>query len=297
MPMSLHRPALAAILVAFVAVLSLGLAAPARAVQPTPPMNPIASVALSYDGTYQGECWIFVKKVVKEATGREMGFDYRQGYFDAGAIEVSFDQAQMGDIIQIASDADTSPDASYSGLHTAIIVENLGDGIFNVVDSNRDFDGMVHQRSAYDPRAISARSGLNYHIYRITGGTPTIAPKLAAAAPPAPVVFRIGDHAITNTPGDVLNIRTSPNGSILPEFKFPDGTKVTITGEAVAAGAHTWVKVSSGLRDGWVASEYLVKDPAGPGSAAGAPAANGTPVRPVLAFHSFAVAIVSSDSN
>jgi hypothetical protein len=296
MPMSQHRPALAAILVAFVAVLALGLAAPARAAEPTPPMNPIAATALSYEGTYQGECWMFVKKVVKEATGKEMGFDYRQGYFDAGAVEVTFDQAQMGDIIQIADDADTSPDASYSGLHSAIITENLGDGRFNVIDSNQNFDGMVHQRLNYDPRAVSARSGLNYHIYRITAGAPTVAPRIAAPTPVQPLSFHIGDHLITNTPGDVLNIRTSPNGSILPDFKFPDGTHVTVTGEAVAAGTHTWVKVSSGLRDGWVASEYLARNPASSSSsAAGAPASNGAPVKPVLTFRTFAVAIGAGD--
>lgn len=297
MPMSQHRPALAAILVAFVAVLAFSLAAaPARAEALPQPMNPIAATALSYDGTYQGECWIFVKMVVKEATGRNMGFDYRQGYFDAGGVEVTVANAQAGDIIQIASDSDTSPDASYAGLHSAIVLENLGGGLFNVIDSNQNFDGVVHQRPNYNPGALAARSGLQYHIYRITGSAPTTAPRLAAAVPSVPAVplsFHLGDRLITNTPGDVLNIRTSPNGSAL-DFKFADGTRVTVTGEAVAAGAHTWVKVSNGLRDGWVASEYLAKDPASTSStAAGAPANNGAPVKPVLTFHAFAVAIGS----
>lgn len=295
MPMFQHRPALAAILVAFVAVLTLSLVAvPARAATLPQPMNPIAATALSYDGTYQGECWLFVKKVVKEATGHEMGFDYRQGYFDAGAVEVTAVQAQAGDIIQIARDSDTSPGASYGGLHSAIILENLGGGLFNVIDSNQNFDGMVGQRSGYNPGAFSGRSGLQYHIYRINGSAASTAPRLAAA-PPAPTVqltFHVGDRAITNTPGDVLNIRTTPNGTVVTDFKFPDSTRVTVTAEAVTAGAHTWVKVSSGLRDGWVASEYLAKDPASTSStAAGAPTVGGDPVKPVLMFHTFVVAI------
>src|SRR5690348_7796343 len=145
MPMSQHRLALAAILVAIVAALSMS--ARPHTVEAAPAaQNPIVTTALSYDGTYQGECWVFVKKVVLEATGRQMGFDYRQGFFDAGAVEVSTAAAQPGDIIQIADDNDTSPDASYNGLHTAIILVNHGDGTFDVIDSNRDFDGVVHQR-------------------------------------------------------------------------------------------------------------------------------------------------------
>src|SRR5690349_17467585 len=88
--------------------------------------GPIASTALQYLGTHGGQCWTFMQQVVLEATGRQIGFDYRQGFFEAGAIEVTADQAQNGDIIQIASDANTSPSASYAGLHTAIILRNLG---------------------------------------------------------------------------------------------------------------------------------------------------------------------------
>lgn len=71
------------------------------------------AAAVRYDGTWQGECWAFVKKVVREATGQEMGFDYRQGYFDAGATEVTVATAQPGDIIQIANDFNSGPNADY----------------------------------------------------------------------------------------------------------------------------------------------------------------------------------------
>ena len=91
MPMSPHRPALAAILVAVVAVLTAFAATPANAA-PTP-SNPIVQRALLDLGTYQGECWQFMKSVIREATGAEVGFDYHIGYLEAGAVEVSVEEA------------------------------------------------------------------------------------------------------------------------------------------------------------------------------------------------------------
>jgi hypothetical protein len=145
MPMSPHRLALAGIL-----LVALGLfAVPALVMAQSAPANathPMVATAAKYSGTYQGECWIFMKKVVLEATGIEMGFDYRHGYLDHGAVEVSLRQASAGDIIQIADDNYTDPDASYPGLHTFIISESNGDGTFDGWDSNAHWDGMVRFR-------------------------------------------------------------------------------------------------------------------------------------------------------
>ena len=168
MPMSQHRAALAAILVAVVAIYALSVV-PAIAA-PSVPANPVVAAAIQYDGTWQGECWAFVKKVVREATGQEMGFDYRQGYFDAGATEVTVAAARPGDIIQIANDANSGPNADYPGLHSSIVVENLGNGLFHVIDSNQNYDGMVRHRTEYSPSASAARYGLNFHIYRVVAG-------------------------------------------------------------------------------------------------------------------------------
>ena len=72
MPLSQqHRPALAAILVAVVAVLFATLAgSPAKAA--APPSNPILDRALLDLGSYQGECWTWMKEVVFDATGPEL---------------------------------------------------------------------------------------------------------------------------------------------------------------------------------------------------------------------------------
>ena len=295
MPMSQHRPALAAILVAVVAVLLLSTV-PASA---APPSSRIAATAIGYEGTWQGECWAFVKKVVKEATGREMGFDYRQGFFDAGAIEVRWDQAQSGDIVQIANDADTSANASYKGLHTAIIAENLGDGRFNIVDSNQNFDGMVHRRTSYNPAENAARSGLSYHIYRITG-SPSIAP--APRAIPVPgQKFQVGDRVVTATPKDTLRLRPTA-GTKLPEIGLlADRTRLTVTGGTVESDGYHWVKVSTPIGDGWVAVEYLARDTSPDSLSAGAPAAagpatsGGSGTKPLLQFRSFVPVVSAGD--
>ena len=289
MPMSPHRAALAAILVAVVATLTLtaghAIAAPAAA------SSPVASTALVYHGTWQGECWQFVKKVVREATGNEMGFDYRQGFFDAGASEVSLAAAQPGDIIQIASDRNTSADADYPGLHTAIILEVLGGGAFRIIDSNQNYDGMVRQRDNYNPSVAAARWGLQFHIYRIPVGpsAPKPAPSLtntgvtAAPTPPSPgQVLAAGDSAVVYTPGDILFLRPGPGRDTGELAKLQHGTAVTVISSPVSNGGLMWVKVSTTSGEGWVAAAFLSKEtpkPATP-SAAGA-------IAPLLPFRTF----------
>lgn len=284
MPMFQHRPALAAILAAVVAVLALAVPAAAAADSPSSQPSTIATTALKYDGTYQGQCWEFIKKVVLEATGKSIGFDYRQGFFEAGATEVSPSDAASGDIIQIANDADTSPSADYLGLHTSIIVNVLGGGTFDVVDSNMNFDGVVHVREGYDPAAAAARyPGLSFHIYRIAGGSgAAVAPKSTPApvlAPTAPSAWAVGNKATVNTPGDVLNLRDAPGGGRIALLSHR--TAVTITGAAVQQGGYTWVKVSTPAGEGWVAAEYLARESA-PTTSSGAGA-----VEPVRTFRNF----------
>jgi hypothetical protein len=271
MPMSQHRPALAAILVAVVAVLSAFVASsPVHAAPPTP--NPIAERALKDLGTYQGECWTWMKQVVLDATGQTIGFDYRQGYFEAGAVEVSVSQATRGDIIQIADDSWTTPDADYSGLHTAIVLANNGDGTFDAIDSNQNFDGVVALRPNYDPAALSRARGLNFHIYRIASG--------AAATAPAAPALAAGEPARVNTPGDCLNLRSAPGGTVLRCLSH--GSLVSITGPAKVVDGQSWSPVSTLAGTGWMATGFLTKE----APATASPSGSGT-VKPVLGFHAF----------
>lgn len=284
MPMSQHRAALAAILAVVVAIFALSVV-PATAAPPAP-TNPLVAAAVGYDGTWQGECWAFVKKVVREATGQEMGFDYRQGYFDAGAIEVPAAQAQPGDLIQIARDSDSGPSADYPGLHNSIVVENLGGGLFNIIDSNQNFDGVVHQRKSYSPSIAAARFGLNVHIYRIVAGAnaksaPGTAPAPPALAAPAPgQVLLAGDRARVYTPGDVLNLRSGAGRDASVRAILAHGTPVTVLSGPTLNSGLTWLKVSTPSGDGWVAADFLTRDTQVTPSAAGT-------VTPVLRFRSF----------
>jgi len=283
MPLSQHRLALAGILLVVVAI-PLMSSAPAGA-EATPPRHPIVATALKYEGTYGGECWTFMKKVVKEATGREVGFDYRDGYLDAGAVEVKARDAQAGDIIQIADDRNTTPSADYSGLHTALVIDNLGDGTFNVIDSNSSFDGMIRVRSSYSPAAAAARYGIQFHIYRI--GVGPIPPQpLKPPVAPQTTTLRLGDKAIVSAGGDCLNMRSGAGVGQPVITCLPDRSSVTVTANAVSAGGRLWLKVSTTLGEGWVAAEFL--------SPVGATGSAASPTNPLLQFRSFVPQISSN---
>lgn len=58
--------------------------------------------------------------------------------------------------------------------------------------------------------------------------------------------------AIVSTQGDVLNVRSRPNGEIVDTLA--NGTKVTVTGSAVRSGNWNWVPIGP---DRWVAREFL----------------------------------------
>ena len=75
--------------------------------------------------------------------------DYQNSYNYVGGEEVaSADNAVKGDIIQYGQ---TDADAAAEHLHTAIIVENKGGGLFSVVDANYHYDHMVRQHDYRPP--------------------------------------------------------------------------------------------------------------------------------------------------
>jgi hypothetical protein len=213
--------------------------------------GPIASTALKYLGTHGGQCWTFARQVIYEATGRTLGFDYHLGYLEAGGIQVSAAEAREGDIIQIADPSNTSATASYDGLHTAIILENLGGGLFNVIDSNQNWDEWVRLRPNYNPEAAAARyPNLVVRYYRIPqDGNPIAAPD--ALAP--------GDSARVNTPGDVLNLRSAPGLGAPVLARLPHGTNVSVVGGPENASGLRWLRVSTPYGTGWVADLYLAR--------------------------------------
>lgn len=232
-------------LIGLMAILPSGASASAES------ESPIVAAALRQVGAHGGQCWTFMREIVAQATGQSVGFDYRQGFFEAGAVEVSPAEAVAGDIIQIASDANTSPSASYAGLHTAIIMENLGGGRFNAVDSNQNWDEMVQLRPNYDPFASAARYGLQVHIYRIPGGGP------GAIAASTTASWTAGDGAVVQADPGCLNLRDSAALDAERIACLPTGTTGSVLAGPASSDGFTWVKLQTQEGTGWVAALYL----------------------------------------
>lgn len=250
------------LLVVSVAVLAVpgGTAAQAETTN-----GPIAATALKYVGTHGGQCWTFMRQVVQEATGRTVGFDYRQGFFQAGAIEVTADQAQNGDIIQIDNDADTSPASYAPGQHTAIILQNLGGGVFNAVDSNQDWDEMVRLRPNYNPYAMAAASGLTVHIYHIPGGGVSDAANAAlSTGADATTAWAAGDTGVVQADPGCLNIRAAAGLAQAAVDCLPTGTPVTVLDGPVSLDGYTWIEVQTPTTSGWVAANYVARTSTAP---------------------------------
>jgi len=89
---------------------------------------------------FPGQCKQTVNCALSIASGGRQyptgGSDYNEEFRLAGGIEQSSANATKGDIIQVQTS---------SMLHTAVIVSNLGNNRFNVVDSNWNGDLMVKQ--------------------------------------------------------------------------------------------------------------------------------------------------------
>jgi len=275
-----------------IALIGVAAAMPARA-NNSPAGQAIVDVAMDYVGSYQGECWPWMKRVVEQATGRTMGFDYHLAYLGAGAVEVPLTSAAAGDIIQIANPLDSGPGADYAGLHTAIVLENHGGGVFTVIDSNSQWDGIVRIRDGYAPEAMAGRyAGLTARAYRFDGdAAPSAAKSVAPGDRPAPppATLPAGTLVGVATGGDCLNLRTAAGvqGAIIT--CLPEGTRLTVLSEAVTAGDLSWVQVATtDGRTGWVASLYLEA------LETTAPATTGGALAPLLPFRSV-VPILSSN--
>lgn len=268
--MSLLRMPL--LVAAAVCALALGLVvAPAgRADAATTVNGPSAAAALTSTalaslGKFEGECFPFVQRVVKAVLGKSIGSDYRLGYLQAGAVEVTLAAAQAGDIIQLIDDRNTSPSADYPGMHTAIVMENYGGGKFRVVDSNASYDGMVRVRD-YEPRTIALRYPyISIHAYHLidtpvpAGGiVPPGASSASGGTAIAPVPLTPGAQAVVAADGDCLRVRSVPALSGATLTCMPTGASLTIAGGTAEADGYKWLRISapSGT-SGWAVEQYL----------------------------------------
>ncbi len=219
----------------------------------------LTRLAMTVVGQQQGECFPWMRRVVQAATGIVVGNDYRLGYLQVGAVEVSPQAARNGDIIQIANDANTVHSADYPGLHTAFILENEGGGKFKVIDANSNFDGLVRVRNGYDPGATARRyPGLSFHIYRLPEravGVPALTPPTTLVSTPG--VIPIGSAAEIAADGDCLRVRSIAGLSGAVLGCLPTGARVTVTQPGPDVDGYHWVTITTGGITGWASERYL----------------------------------------
>ena len=150
-----------------IVVLLLVLMATPLSAQQNFTTDDIANTALQHDGEHGGQCKVFVQSVITEVGG-VLGTGYRDAYMDSsrGYFEVmSPNDAVRGDIIQVSYDANPTVDTH---VHTAIILQNNGDGICDVIDSNFHLDEMVDTHDNWNPFSYAAQwSGWTAHFYRL----------------------------------------------------------------------------------------------------------------------------------
>jgi uncharacterized protein YraI len=287
MPTSPKRVGLFGAALALLFLVMLPSSAPATAVEPGMD-HPIVQAGLKYLGGHGGQCYMFARTAVLDATGKRIGSAYRQGYFAAGAIEIDPSDAQAGDILQISNPSDQG--RYYAGMHTAIVIENYGNGSYKVIDSNWGWDERVRIHD-WTPRPASH---LRLYAYRISAGPPPDLPAAPSLAVGVETTVSTGD-------GSCLNLRSAPGIGNSIISCLPDGSPVTVISEPVSVGGYTWVKVATSRGEGWVASEYLraVSAPSGADepAAAAAPVESAPAPIPALAVPPGTVFAVTTDGS
>ena len=165
--------------VALTLVVALLVPAAAMAVDSRISNGAIYARANSYaNGQWGGQCKAYVQTVfnaVAASVGSPMriGSGYYTCYQSAGGVPVSSAAAARGDIIQVYEAS--APNSYYPGMHSAIVVNNLGNGVYDVIDSNWGYDEKV-QRHRWDVRATLAKyPARELAIWRL-GTTSTPAP-------------------------------------------------------------------------------------------------------------------------
>lgn len=220
----------------------------------------IVRVAMSYVGQHGGQCFVFVRQVIAEATGISMGFGYHQGFLEGGAVEVPLSEARRGDVIQIADPNNNGPGVDYPGLHTVIVVNRNDDGTFGVVDSNAQWDEMVRSRDGYDPAASAARyPNLAARAYRFSHIEPGTQFSVASATPlQSTSVITPGDQArVATDTGGCLNLRPEPTTSVDRLRCLANGLFLTVLDGTAEADGYVWRQVQAGEDVGWVVEVFL----------------------------------------
>ncbi|MET9632526.1 hypothetical protein ABZX92_34225 [Lentzea sp. NPDC006480] len=158
----MQRRFLVTLIAAIMAMLSL-----TTATQASPTFNPVnaANLAASRQGQWGDQCKQFVNDIFREASRGEvaLGGGYYSDFVKEGFGRIDPSAAWRGDVIQI--NVRGYGDRYEPGMHTAIVMDNLGGGWFNVVDSNWQNDEIirVHQ---WNPHTYAAQRGMEVNVWR-----------------------------------------------------------------------------------------------------------------------------------
>ena len=133
-----------------------------------------------------GQCIKWVQRWVAAAGGRLGGGGAVSSYRNAGAVEVSADQATRGDIFQISRG-----DSFEGSPHTGVLMAGRGgDGSFHIVEGNYDGQGRVREHR----RALRIPAGHQLRFWRL-GRVPSAQPPRAEQ--PRQENRRVGDRITT----------------------------------------------------------------------------------------------------
>ncbi len=168
-----------------------------------------------------------------DGTQADGGYGYYGCYLHAGGVEVSQDEARRGDYIQIYDSVDPWRDApTVSGgysVHTAIIQDNLGGGVFNVIDEN--YTPLTVSRHQFSPaKHIASCGGLPWKVAYWRLGT---APD---STPPSTPVVQAGD---AGSDAVQASWSSADPGSGIAEYQYCVGNSPG------AANACSWTSVGT----------------------------------------------------
>ena len=173
------------------------------------------------------------------------GYGYYGCYLHAGGVEVSQDEAQRGDYIQIYDSADPwNYEPTVPGglsVHTAIIQDNLGGGVFNVIDEN--YTPLTVDRHQFTPaKHIASCGGFPWTVAYWRLGTVDSPPPAA----PTEIGMLTSGHELYVKSGDLGATWVDEAGNV-SAFQL-EGTRI-----AALQGKTLWVK--DGIGSTWV-DEY-----------------------------------------
>lgn len=158
----MQRRFLLTLVAMFMAMLSLTTTA-----QASPTFNPVdaANLGTTRTGQWGGQCKQWVNDIFRQASHGEvaLGGGYYSDYAREGGGRVDPNTAWRGDVIQLNKAWDR--DNYYGGMHTAIVLDNLGGGRFRVVDSNSQNDEIIRVHE-WNPHVSAANNGLEVNVWR-----------------------------------------------------------------------------------------------------------------------------------